>query len=295
VSLQVSHFKTAYPRNWRKLGEALTLLESAEKEGVEIACDRYPYIAAATDLSIYYPLWAREGTTENFLKRLREGLREADVRAHLAGVENKLGSWDKVVVSDVVSAKNKPVEGRSILEAARAAGEAPVDFMKRLLLEEKGRVGIVIFMMSEDNLKEILAHPLVGVGTDGSALAPYGPLGKGKPHPRHYGTFPRVLAKYVRQEKVLPLERMIEKMTSKPAAKFGFFRRGIIAPRAAADLVVFDPDRVADRATWTSPHQYPEGIAAVLVNGRLVVEGGEHTGRTPGSILRPLSGDRGAF
>ncbi|OGD27265.1 MAG: hypothetical protein A2Y56_03125 [Candidatus Aminicenantes bacterium RBG_13_63_10] len=290
VSLQISHFKTAYPRNWHKLDRALALIESAEREGVRIFCDRYPYIAGATDLSFYYPLWVREGTTEDFLRRLRDKVREPEVRAHLDAAEKKLGSWDKVVVSDVVSEKNKPIEGRSILEAAKASGREPYDFMRELLLEEKGRGGIVIFMMREENLKTILAHPLVSVGTDGSALAPTGPLGQGKPHPRHYGTFPRVLGKYIREEKILPPETMIRKMTSVAAEKFHFHKRGRVEAGFFADLVVFDPDKVADRATWTEPHQFPAGIEYVLVNGKVVVDRGEHTGRLPGRILRPLAG-----
>ncbi|MBM3296714.1 MAG: D-aminoacylase [Candidatus Aminicenantes bacterium] len=289
VSLQISHFKTAYPRNWPKLGRALARVEEASRRGVKIFCDRYPYIAGATDLSFYFPLWIREGTTGDFLGRLREGYREVEVREHLAAAERRLGSWDKVVISDVVSAGNKTAEGRSVLEASRAAGKEPYDFMRDLLLQEKGRVGIVIFMMNEDNPKKILAHPLVGVGTDGSALAPSGPLGKGKPHPRHYGTFPRVLGRYVREEKILPPETMIKKMTSTAAEKFVLKRRGKVAAGFFADLVVFDPDKVADRATWTDPHRFPEGIEYVLVNGRVVVDRGEHTGRLPGRILKPLS------
>lgn len=290
VSLQISHFKTAYPRNWHKLDRALALIEAADREGVRIFCDRYPYIAGATDLSFYFPLWIREGPAGDFLRRLREGVREAEVRAHLEAAEKKLGSWDKVVISDVVSVGNKPFEGRSVLEASKAAGEAPFNFMRRLLLEEKGRVGIVIFMMNEDNLKRILAHPLVGVGTDGSALAPYGPLGKGKPHPRHYGTFPRVLGRYVREKKLLPPEEMIRKMTAVAAAKFGLKRRGRVEAGCFADLVVFDPDKVADLAAWAAPHQFPAGIECVVVNGQIVVMGEEHTGRLPGKILKPLSG-----
>ncbi len=142
------------------------------------------------------------------------------------------------------------------------------------------------FNMSEDNLKKFMGHPLVGVGTDGSALAPYGRLGLGKPHPRHYGTFPRVLGKYVRQDKVLSLEAMIKKMTFLPARKFGLDKRGVISVGSWADLVLFDPDTVADAATWTDPHRYPAGIPYVVVNGRLVIDQGTHTGDLPGKVLR---------
>jgi len=153
------------------------------------------------------------------------------------------------------------------------------------LIEEEDRVGQVIFMMSEDNLKRILAHPLVGVGCDGQALAPYGPLGEGKPHPRSYGTFPRVLGKYIREEKIVPMGKMIKKMTAVPARNFGFAKRGMVKPGYFADLVVFNKSSVIDRATFERPHQYPEGIEYVLVNGRVVIDRGEHTGSLPGKIL----------
>jgi N-acyl-D-amino-acid deacylase len=145
---------------------------------------------------------------------------------------------------------------------------------------------MVIFMMNEENLERILAHPLVGVGTDGSAIAPYGVLKRGKPHPRLYGTFPRVLGKYVREEKVVPLPEMVKKMTSIPARKFGFAKRGALMADYHADIVLFDADKVIDKATWSEPHQYPIGIELVLVNGKTVIQRGEHTGELPGKVLR---------
>jgi N-acyl-D-amino-acid deacylase len=290
VSLEISHLKVAYPRNWPKIDEALARIESARKEGLNIFCDRYPYVAAATGLSFYFPPWAREGTNADFVKRLEDGSLQPKLRKHLEEAEKKLGSWAKVVISDVVSPKNKFAQGKNILEAA--AGKEPYVFIRDILIEEKGRVGMVIFMMKEENLKRILAHPLVSVGTDGSSLAPYGPLGQGKPHPRHYGTFPRVLGKYIRQEKILPWETMIRKMTSVAAEKFHFEKRGLLKKGCFADLVVFNPDTVLDKATWVEPHQYPVGIEYVVVNGQVVVERGEHTGRLPGKILKPLAKER---
>jgi len=145
---------------------------------------------------------------------------------------------------------------------------------------------MVSFYGSEDVLKRILSHPLVGIGADGSALAPYGPLAKGKPHPRNYGAFPRALGKYVREEKLLPLEEMIRKLTGMPADHCGFVRRGRLKVGWAADVCVFDPARIIDKATFKEPAAYPEGIEKVIVNGQLVVDGGEHTGRLPGKVLR---------
>lgn len=286
VNLEISHFKIAYPRNWHKVDDALTKIEEAKKEGISIFCDRYPYIAGSTGLSFYFPLWAKQGTTDEFLARLKDPCLESKIRDHVAEQEIKLGSWDKVIISSVISESNKRFEGKSILDGAKETEKDPYDFMRDLLIEEKNRVGMVTFMMKEENLKKILAHPLVGVGTDGSAIAPYGPLGRGKPHPRHYGTFPRVLGKYLREEKIVPLPEMLKKITSLPAEKFGFEKRGALQNSYFADIVVFDEDKVIDKATWVDPHQYSVGIEYVIVNGQIVIERGKHTGNLPGKVLR---------
>ena len=284
--LQIAHLKVSGYRNWAKVDAALAKIDLAKQQGVDIFCDRYSYIASSTGLSSYFPLWALEGKTEDFLRRLQDPALEARLRAHLATVEDRLGSWDKVLISEVFLEKNKPLQGKNILEAAREMGKQPYDFIRDLLIEEKAMVGRIAFFGSEDVLKKILAHPLVGVGCDGSALAPYGILSRGKPHPRSYGTFPRALGKYVREEKIVPLEEMIKKMTAIPASRFGFDKRGLLQPGYYADMVVFNPDKIADRATWVNPHQYPVGVEYVIVNGQVVVEHGEHTGRLPGKILR---------
>jgi len=289
ASVQVSHFKVAYPRNWHKIDAAIAKIEEAKKAGVEIFCDRYPYIAGATSLDFNFPLWARQGTTEEFLSRLKNPSLDAKLRAYLAEREKKLGSWDKVVISSVLTDKNRKYEGKNILEASQEAGKPPYKFMRDLLLEENDLVGMVIFMMKEENLERILAHPLVGVGTDGEARAPYGLLGRGKPHPRVYGTFPRALGMYVREEKLVKIEEMIKKMTSLPAKKFGLVKRGVLRAENYADLVIFDPDKIIDRATWSDPHQYPAGVEYVLVNGEIVIDRGTHTGKLPGKILRKNS------
>ncbi|MBC8357568.1 MAG: D-aminoacylase, partial [Candidatus Aminicenantes bacterium] len=286
ISLQISHFKIAYPRNWHKIDAALARVEKAKEEGISIFCDRYSYIAGSTGLSYYFPLWAKQGITDEFLARLKDPALDDKLRAHSAEEELKLGSWDKVVISSVVSEKNRQFEGKSVLQGAKEKGKSPYEFMRDILIEERNRVGMVTFMMKEENLKKILAHPLVGVGCDGSAIAPYGILGRGKPHPRHYGTFPRVLGKYIREEKIVPMPEMIKKMTSLPARKFGFTKRGSLEKGYFADLVIFDEDRVIDKATWTDPHQYPVGIEYVLVNGKIVIKSGEHTGSLPGKVLR---------
>ena len=286
VSLQISHFKIAYPRNWPKVDAAISKIEDAHESGIDILADRYPYIAGSTSLSYYFPLWALQGTTDDFIRRLRDPDLDGRLRSNADEQERKLGSWDKVVICSVFTDKNKPLEGVNILDAAASAGKAPYDFMRDLIIEEDNRVGMITFMMNEPNLQRILSHPLVVIGSDGSAVAPYGILHKGKPHPRFYGTFPRVLGRYAREEGIFTLSQAIRKITSLPAGKFGLNGRGQIKEGFFADLVIFDPDNVIDQATWTDPHRYPAGIEYVIVNGKIAVSGGEHTGALPGKIIR---------
>ncbi len=286
IRLQISHLKVGFAANWPKLGTIMDMLEKARAEGIDLRCDRYPYIAGATGLSTLFPVWAREGGAEGFVARLKDPALDSRIRAHIAEQEKGYGSWDKVLITDVGLEKNRGLEGRNVLEAANLAGKAPYEFMRDLLIEESDRVGMVAFYGHEDALKRILASPLVGVGADGSTLAPYGLLAKGKPHPRNYGCFPRVLGKYVREEKIVPLEEMIRKITSMPAAHLGFVRRGALKIGWAADVCVFDPERIIDKATFKDPAVYPEGVEKVIVNGQIVVDGGEHTGRLPGKVLR---------
>jgi N-acyl-D-amino-acid deacylase len=286
IRLQISHLKIGLAPNWPKLDRLLDMLEKARAEGLDLRCDRYPYIAGATGLSTLFPVWAREGGAEGLVARLRDPAFDARLRAHIGEQEKGYGSWDKILITDVGLEKNRGLEGRNVLEAASEAGKAPYEFMRDLLVEESDRVGMVAFYGHEDVLKRILAAPVVGVGADGSALAPYGPLGRGKPHPRNYGTFPRVLGKYVREERIVPLEEMVRKITAMPAAHLGFVRRGALKIGWAADVCVFDPDRIIDKATFKDPAVYPEGVDKVIVNGQLVVDGGEHTGRLPGKVLR---------
>ena len=174
----------------------------------------------------------------------------------------------------------------NILECAQEAGKEPYDFIRDILIEEKRRVSKVAFTMNEDNLRKVLKHPLVGIGSDGYALADHGPLEEGKPHPRSYGSFPRALGKYVREEKLVTLAEMIRKLTSVPAKKFKLGPRGVVADGRIADLVVFDQNKIIDKATFKDPHQYPEGIEYVLVNGQPVVEKGEQVDRLPGKIVK---------
>ena len=286
VNTQISHLKCARPANWNKIDAMFAALEEGKNAGLPLLADRYPYHAWSTGLSFHFPQWAREGTTDDFIARLKDKALQAKMRAFVKTEGERMGGWDKVVISSVLSDKNRILEGKNILDGAREAGKEPYEFMRDLLIEEEGHVGMVGFGMSEDNLKRVLAHPLVVIGSDGNAVAPYGPLGKGKPHPRFYGTFPRVLGKYSRDEKVISLAEAIRKMTSLTADKFGLTGRGHLTVGAFADITVFDPDKVIDNATFVDPHQYPSGIPYVVVNGQVVISEGEHTGKLPGRILK---------
>jgi len=287
VSLQISHLKVAYPRNWSKIKKVLLTLDKALEQGINILADRYPYIAGANDLSdSFFPLWVLQGSDEEFIKRLKDPALEAKLRNHQKKELQKIGSWEKILISDVFTEKNKIFEGKNILEASRESRKKPYDFIRDLLIEEKNRVGKISFYGSEDNLKKILSHPRVAVGADGSAVAPYGILNKGKPHPRLYGTFPRILGKYTREEKIYTFSKAIQKMTSLTAKKFDLEKRGQIHEGFYADAVIFDSDKVKDLATWKNPQQYPAGIEYVIVNGQLVIDRGEHTGNLPGVILK---------
>ena len=197
-----------------------------------------------------------------------------------------MGEWDNCQVASVKSEANKRFEGKTLAQIAEMTGKKPADVVWDLLLDENGSVPAVYFLMSEEDVKYLMAKPWVSFGSDGTAVRPDGPLGEGKPHPRWYGTFPRILGKYVREEKVLTLEDAVRKMTSLNAEKLGITDRGTINPGMKADLAVFDPDLVLDRATFENSHQFPVGIDYVVVNGVVTLEKGDYTGARPGRILR---------
>jgi len=286
VSLEISHLKTCYPRNWNKIDKLLLTLESAKEKGINILADRYPYTAFATSLSACFPIWTREGTSDDFINRLKDVNLSDRIDSYLKEKEIKYGSWENVLISNVDSEKNKYCIGKNILELSNINQKNPIQFIKDLLIEEKSNVGMIVFAMSENNLKRILKHPLVVIGSDGSSIAPYGVLGQGNPHPRHYGAFARVLNKYVREEKVLDLPTAIKKMTSITAKKFNIMNRGVIKENFYADITIFDPDEVKDLSEFNKPHQYAKGIKYVLVNGRITINEEEHTGALSGKIIR---------
>jgi N-acyl-D-amino-acid deacylase len=287
VPVQISHLKAQGERNWWKAEVILGLLEDAREAGVDVHFDRYPYVAYSTGLSNLFPGSARSGGTQAFLDRLRDPEELPALEAYCRGKIAQLGSWDSVQISRTRTSKNAWIRGKRLGEAARERGEDPFELTLRLLFEESGSVGMIGFGMSEENTANMLAHPLGMVCSDGSV---YPADSTGSPHPRSYGTFPRVLGYYVREKGVMALETAIHKMTGLPARKIQLADRGVIRPGAFADMVAFDPSTVKDEATFTNPRQYPTGIDTVVVNGAVTVRGGEMTGKLGG---RPLRG-RGA-
>jgi len=289
VSTEISHFKACNKNNWHKVDHMLEMIKTAAEGGLPINADRYPYIAYGTGLTIFLPLWSRQGDTDEILARLQDKELIPKIKEHAESRGSRIGGWDRVVISSCFSDKNKILEGKSIQNCAEITGKEPFEFIRSILVEERNRVSIVGFAMDEDNLKKVFASPLVMIGSDGSAVSPKGKLGEGKPHPRYYGTFPRVLGKYCREEKIFELGTAIKKMTSMPADKLKLKNRGYLKKGYFADLTIFNPKTVIDNATFLNPHQFPTGIEYVIVNGKVTVKNGEHTGVLAGEILKHSS------
>ena len=289
-SLQVSHLKTQGPRNWGKLDEAFRRIDEARRGGLDVAFDRYPYLAYSTGLTNLFPVWSRDGGTEAFLARLADSAVAPRIRAEALAKVELIGGWNSVQITSVRAEEDRPAEGKRLGDFAGAAGRDPYETATGLLRRSNGSVGMVGFAMSEENLERILAHPLAMVCTDGGAFATEGPARRGSPHPRALGSFPRVLGRYVRERRTLTLEDAIRKMTSLPASRVRLADRGRLAQGLAADVVVFDPATVADQATFEAPFRYPAGFAAILVNGVVTIRDSEHrAGPGPGRALRPVT------
>jgi N-acyl-D-amino-acid deacylase len=292
VRAKICHHKAMGKANWGKLRNALRIENEARARGVDINCDQYPYTAQSAPFTALLPVWALGGGPEKMLERLRDPeVRKKikdDMAIGLSGWENisKTTGWENIVVAQCVLEDDKDLEGMTMTEIARLRGVDVYDFCLDLILKEQGQVAYIIHSMWEDDVRSLMADPATMVCSDGCSLAPYGVLGGGKRHPRNYGTFPRILGKYVREEKVLKLEDAIRKMTSLPALKLGLYDRGFLREGMWADIVVFDADKVIDTATFNDPYQYPKGIDYVLVNGQVVIQNGKHTGRLPGKVLR---------
>jgi N-acyl-D-aspartate/D-glutamate deacylase len=285
-ALQISHLKTQGPRNWIRLQAAFDQIEAARGAGVDVAFDRYPYLAYATGLTNLFPVWSRDGGTAAFLTRLRRpGTAGRIEKETLAKVE-LIGGWDNVQITSVASPLDRDVQGKRLGSWARSIGVEPYEATVALLERNRGRVDMAGFAMSEENLDRILSHPFGMVCSDGGAFAIDGPTRRGSPHPRGAGSFPRVLGRYVRERGALTLPEAIRKMTSLPADRVRLADRGRLIVGNAADIVVFDPARVSDTATFERPFQYPIGIALVVVNGRVTLRDGQRSRAHAGRSLR---------
>jgi N-acyl-D-amino-acid deacylase len=291
LPVQISHVKAAGRPNWGKIGEALDLIDAARAEGLDVMGDVYPYTASSTSLRTLLPDWVLEGGVDAMLGRLEDPATRGRIRKELeappvAGQSllDRVG-WDSVMIA--WCPKRKDAEGRRITEIAAARRLDPLEAVFELLRDAQGVASMILFQLDEADLRRALSHPQVMIGSDGSALATTGEMSAGKPHPRSYGTFPRVLGHYAREQRVLSLAEAVHKMTGLPARRLGVRDRGVIRVGARADLVVFDARRIADQATYDDPHRYPAGVEHVLVNGSIVIKDGEHTGSLPGRVLTP--------
>jgi len=286
-SLQISHLKTQGPRNWGTLDQVFARIETARQSGVDVAFDRYPYIAYQTGLTNLFPIWSRDGGTDAFLARLSDSSAGPRIRGETLAKVDLIGGWDNVLVAGVRAPEDRAAEGKRLGVYAKSLGADPYDLTVEMLRRNRGNIGMVGFAMSEENLDRILAHPRGMVCSDGGAFAVEGSTRRGSPHPRGLGTFPRVLGRYVRERKALTLPHAIHKMTALPASRIRLNERGRLAVGLAADITVFDAARVTDRATYEAPFQYPDGIHAVIVNGAIALRDGERRQQGSGRALRP--------
>ena len=275
VKTHFSHYAVSDLENKGKSVEMLALIDEARASGIDVTFDSYPYIAQSTLLLLFLPRWVHEGGPEAILERLNQ----PETREKIcADIRSKNIPWDKVVLTCVPSEKNSPYAGKSILDAANMAGKEVVQFACDLLREEELAVGHLSLLGNEEDMQRIMTHPCHMSGSDGILVGE-------RPNPRAWGTFPRYIARYSRELGVLSLEKVIQHLTSAPAQRLGLHDRGLIKEGLAADLVVFNPETVADKATFEAPKQYPVGIDYVLVNGSVVVEKGKHTGVLNGRVL----------
>jgi len=292
LPVQLSHHKAEGMRNWGKVKTTLRMMEEARAKGMEVSCDQYPYTAFMTGLSVVtLPSWVHDGGTEAFLARLSDPEIRSRIMAEVRELHPELAdlseesAWHQIEIG--VCHGCRELEGRRIADMAVESGRDPLEMVMDLLISPPERlISVIYFAMSEEDVRLVMRHPHTLVGSDGASSNPHGVLGEHNIHPRGYGTFPRVLGRYVREEGVLPWEEALRKMTSMPARRLGLMDRGKLKVGCFADLVVFDPLTVADRATYRDAHHFAEGIVHVLVNGRVALEDGEQTEARAGRVLR---------
>ncbi len=284
--LQISHVKLSGKRNWHKIDWLEERLRGLIDGGIDLACDRYPYTASATDLGVLLPNWAHDGTAQQRMERLADADARSRVESEMLGNHPEPEYWDTVLISAVPEGEDAAYNGKTLAEVAAMRDERPVETIMNLLARREAMPAIVIFCMCEENLRRVLSWPFVAAGSDARARVAPEKFGTDKPHPRSYGTFARFLGRYVREEGTLSLEEAVRRITSLPAERLGLHDRGVIREGALADITIFDPDTIADCATYDDPHQASAGIRHVIVNGQPVIENGSHNGALPGRILR---------
>jgi N-acyl-D-amino-acid deacylase len=292
LPVEIYHLKASGAANWPKMDQVIKMIEDARRQGMKITADMYTYPAGGTGLDASIPPWVWDGGREAGYKRLQDPAMRAKiaeaVRTPANDWENLYllsGSPDRILLASFKSEKLKPLTGKTLAEVAKMRGKDPVETIMDLVLEDRSRIGTIYFLMSEDNIRKQIRQPWVSFGSDAASIAPEGVFLKSSAHPRAYGNFARLLGKYVRGEKVISLTEAIRRLTSLPATNLGLDGRGFLKPEKFADLVVFDPKTIADRATFENPHQLAVGVKHVFVNGVQVLKDGEHTGAKPGRAL----------
>jgi N-acyl-D-amino-acid deacylase len=292
IPAELYHIKALGRKNWNKIDALLARIEAAQKDGLKITADMYTYIAGGTGLDACLPPWTEDGGYPALLKRLRDPEMRKKIAAEMKVDSDKwenlylaAGSPEGIILADFDAPNLKPLAGKSLAEIARLRGKDPIETIMDLLVENEKRIGAMYFLMSEDNLKKEIARPWISFGSDEASQAPEGAFLKSIPHPRAYGNFARVLAKYVREEKVVSLGEAVRRLSALPASNLGLDHRGLIKEGMFADVVVFDPATIADHATYQNPRQYATGVRDVFVNGKQVLKDGEHTDAKPGRAL----------
>ena len=292
VPAEIYHLKAAGKQNWPKMDAVIEKVEKARAQRLKITADMYTYPAGATGLDAAMPPWVQEGGLEAWRKRLQDPAIRARVAKEMTTPTDQWENLflaagpDGVLLAGFKSDALKPLTGKSLAEVARMRGKSPEETAMDLVVEDDSRVGTIYFLMSEENIRKQIRLPWVSFGSDAASQAPEGPFLKSNPHPRAYGTFARLLGRYTRDEKLIPLEAAIRRLTSLPATNLKIQKRGWLRPGYYADVVVFDPAKVQDHATFEKPQQFSTGVVHVFVNGTLVLKDGQHTGATPGRVVR---------
>jgi N-acyl-D-amino-acid deacylase len=293
VPAEIYHLKASGEANWPKMEAVVAKIEQARRQGLRITADMYTYTAGATGFDACLPPWSLDGGIEALVRRLGDAATRDRIRREIqapgSAFENlclAAGSPDRILLTEFKTDALKPLTGKTLAEVARLRGLDPWETILQLISEDGTRIGVIFFLMSEENVRRQLRLPWVSLGSDAGSMAPEGVFLKSSTHPRAYGNFARLLGKYVREERLIPLEEAVRRLSGFPAQNLGLDRRGLLKEGMFADVVVFDPATIADRATYEEPHQYAVGMRHVFVNGVQVLREGEHTGALPGRALK---------